>query len=617
MSPELFYPENFGLTDSRPTKRSDCYALGMVIYEVLSGRVPFPRHTTCAVVAKVSRGERPGRPRGAERKLFTDNVWRMLQRCWAPKRDHRPKIDDVLRCLEEASRFWTPLSPRKVEDPSIANSSTRNSSESTTEGSTEDSGASSPSHAAMPKLSPLAHPFGKSAETPVHGSTDHEVGMGDELIDGPLGQIDSASQSSLSDLDETANVNTGTFTSGPTLTFSGPSSSHKYAITELPSRTYYPTATLKPNSIPAPATSKQQVGGKSRPRARTQPTSQQSNSLLQPQPIRPAFALFPTIIEPLSPTHECNTGTSAVGPVVPPKPTRVPTPAISKQRGVMRSPHGSLPRDHTQPTSPWQSDLSLQTAPSKSLTFVSTFVEPPSSSYGYDTPLQTPHAKSLALSSTLAEPSSSPLQYDTDSSFSTYYPIVPPKPVNFPASATSKQRGVKPLLRGVLRDHTQLISPRQRNLPPQPPPAKPLALSSTGAEPPSSYHEYDTDTSSSNYSFVILPMPVGIPTGHSISKQGGGRKSRRSGPLRNCTLFAVPWRSRHFKRHNTPATSPFSPYPEPQVLSMDGVIEAVSYGDTGGLPTSQARRRRFGNRTWKNWLRSSLGKLFGNPVTPS
>ena len=37
MSPELLYPEKFGGSDGRPTKQSDCYALGMVVYEVLTG----------------------------------------------------------------------------------------------------------------------------------------------------------------------------------------------------------------------------------------------------------------------------------------------------------------------------------------------------------------------------------------------------------------------------------------------------------------------------------------------------------------------------------------------------------------------------------------------------
>ena len=34
MSPELLMPEQFGFSETRPTKQSDCYALGMVIYEV-------------------------------------------------------------------------------------------------------------------------------------------------------------------------------------------------------------------------------------------------------------------------------------------------------------------------------------------------------------------------------------------------------------------------------------------------------------------------------------------------------------------------------------------------------------------------------------------------------
>ena len=34
MSPELLDPEKFGKPDDRPTKESDCYGLGMVVYEV-------------------------------------------------------------------------------------------------------------------------------------------------------------------------------------------------------------------------------------------------------------------------------------------------------------------------------------------------------------------------------------------------------------------------------------------------------------------------------------------------------------------------------------------------------------------------------------------------------
>ena len=44
MSPELLDPERFGMPeseDNRPTRQSDCYALGMVIYEVS----PYPRES--------------------------------------------------------------------------------------------------------------------------------------------------------------------------------------------------------------------------------------------------------------------------------------------------------------------------------------------------------------------------------------------------------------------------------------------------------------------------------------------------------------------------------------------------------------------------------------------
>jgi len=45
MSLELLDPDQFGFKDSRSTKESDCYALGMVILEVLNGQVPFDQET--------------------------------------------------------------------------------------------------------------------------------------------------------------------------------------------------------------------------------------------------------------------------------------------------------------------------------------------------------------------------------------------------------------------------------------------------------------------------------------------------------------------------------------------------------------------------------------------
>jgi serine/threonine protein kinase len=112
MSPELFHPERFGLDHSRPTIESDCYALGMLIYEVLSGQVPFPRCNNYVVIRKVLDGERPARPEGAKEVWFTNDLWRTLALCWETQARNRPSIGDVLEFLEQAAGTWKPLPPQ-------------------------------------------------------------------------------------------------------------------------------------------------------------------------------------------------------------------------------------------------------------------------------------------------------------------------------------------------------------------------------------------------------------------------------------------------------------------------------------------------------------------------
>ena len=98
MSPELLDPESFGLQKCRLTKESDLYALGMLIYEVLSGLVPFA--PTKVPVLKILRGERPERPQGVQGAWFTDSIWGMLKLCWKRRPNDRPSLRAVLRCLQ-------------------------------------------------------------------------------------------------------------------------------------------------------------------------------------------------------------------------------------------------------------------------------------------------------------------------------------------------------------------------------------------------------------------------------------------------------------------------------------------------------------------------------------
>ena len=63
---------------------------------------------------RIIRGERPGRP---SHPKFTDNLWKLTQRCWIRAVEDRPKMEDVLKepsaFLDSPDEFWlTELSVR-------------------------------------------------------------------------------------------------------------------------------------------------------------------------------------------------------------------------------------------------------------------------------------------------------------------------------------------------------------------------------------------------------------------------------------------------------------------------------------------------------------------------
>jgi len=104
MAPEILTPERFDLTDSSPTEKSDCYSLGMVMYEVLSREIPFSQDTReYPIIHKVLRDERPERPRGAQGAWFRDGLWEVLELCWKPRPGDRPSLDTVFQCLQDAT----------------------------------------------------------------------------------------------------------------------------------------------------------------------------------------------------------------------------------------------------------------------------------------------------------------------------------------------------------------------------------------------------------------------------------------------------------------------------------------------------------------------------------
>lgn len=147
MAPELFDPKTFGRKDTRPTKRSDVYAMSMVMMEVcpastlllvsylagrgrtppptvwvrdhlllpcsmtpiqvFTGRAPWGALNDSQISYKVTSGQRPARPFGAENRGLSNSVWDLIQSCWDGDRKTRPDVHIVHKRLSEAERAFT------------------------------------------------------------------------------------------------------------------------------------------------------------------------------------------------------------------------------------------------------------------------------------------------------------------------------------------------------------------------------------------------------------------------------------------------------------------------------------------------------------------------------
>lgn len=58
------------------------------------------------VAAAILKGERPAKPEGAACLGFSTELWMIVERCWRENRAERPKIEDILTCLSDATAFW-------------------------------------------------------------------------------------------------------------------------------------------------------------------------------------------------------------------------------------------------------------------------------------------------------------------------------------------------------------------------------------------------------------------------------------------------------------------------------------------------------------------------------
>ena len=120
MAPELLCPIEFGKTSVRPTQPADIYALGVMIYEVLTGFQPFyeQKYGIFELTYHVVHGARPFKPEDAEQLGFGDGIWELVEECWSQESTRRPTIEHALAHLTRvaASSVIVGPTPEKVSE---------------------------------------------------------------------------------------------------------------------------------------------------------------------------------------------------------------------------------------------------------------------------------------------------------------------------------------------------------------------------------------------------------------------------------------------------------------------------------------------------------------------
>ncbi|OCH92664.1 kinase-like protein [Obba rivulosa] len=102
MAPEFTDPESFGLPKAVLSRATDVFSFAMTMWEIFTGKVPFPDRPQHMVVLSVSRGERPDRPLVPTASWLSDDIWVIMQQCWQADRQQRPGIDEVIKCINKA-----------------------------------------------------------------------------------------------------------------------------------------------------------------------------------------------------------------------------------------------------------------------------------------------------------------------------------------------------------------------------------------------------------------------------------------------------------------------------------------------------------------------------------
>ncbi|TDL15452.1 kinase-like protein [Rickenella mellea] len=113
MASELLNPGGYSLNDvdvgdrtlvnedaAVQTKKTDVWAFGMVVYELLTGNIPFANLSEMQVIFRVAAGKIPRVPQNTENlPAPRPSLWNLYQNCCETNADYRPEMAEIVKDL--------------------------------------------------------------------------------------------------------------------------------------------------------------------------------------------------------------------------------------------------------------------------------------------------------------------------------------------------------------------------------------------------------------------------------------------------------------------------------------------------------------------------------------